>query len=238
LEHGCTEEELLEYLRKVFSFLTIQKIIALAGVYILMPSTVVITPAVKALDKAQEYTLFFSLLVLILMLFVVHFKTTWAKSSPQLYAIYGVFVLALGSSLGLANIVNDNIEVIVLTVLVMDVTVSIYLQSNLTLGWLHGMLFNLLGTLVAFYFYYDSFQGQKWNYFLASLVGSLIYGCYLLQVVFSLLEHGQIRHNVLASLTKDDFIIGSIALYLDCGFILMVALQMIVGYMTFVILPE
>jgi len=102
--------------------------------------------------------------------------------------------------------------------MIIDLSVAIYLHSSLDLNWKYGTLFNVLGCAVALYFYYPMFK-HKADLFFASLIGSLIYGGYLLGKVFSMHNHKQ---SVISGLTKDDYLIGTVAMYIDPHFIYMV----------------
>jgi hypothetical protein len=110
--------------------------------------------------------------------------------------IYVLFTCCLSVCVGLANLRSRDIEIVSISVMVMDVSVAIYLHSNMKIEIVRGMLFNMLGSAVAFYFYYEQFRTRS-NILLASLIGSLIYGCYLLQKVFQILESKQITYNTL-----------------------------------------
>ena len=106
------------------------------------------------------------------------------RDSPKNYLFYLVFVFTIAGAVCIANSTNRNIEIIALSILCIDLSVATFLHSSLELKWVYGYLFNLIGCGVALYFYYPTFKHQA-DMFLASLLGSLIYGHYLLLKVFS-----------------------------------------------------
>ena len=123
-------------------------------------------------------------LALIVSLFIaVGCYPSKIRDSPKKYLFYLVFVFTFAGAVSIANNTNRNIEIIALSILCIDLSVATFLHSSLELKWVYGYLFNLLGCGVALYFYYPTYKHQA-DMFLTSLLGSLIYGHYLLMKVF------------------------------------------------------
>ncbi len=97
-------------------------------------------------------------------------------------------------------------------------------------------MFNMGGGLVAMYFYYPRYS-DKANQFYACLVGSLIYGGYLSFKVIQIIKERKIIQTAFSRLNKDDYLLGSIAIYLDKAFIVMVIVQVGVSYLVLSVLP-
>ena len=94
------------------------------------------------------------MLSMLLILVAVNLKPKSVKTSPFNYLSYLIFTLGLAISVSLLNLQYRSIQIIIISVMVMDISVSIYLHSNIRLRWLTGVLFNILGTVTAFAFYY------------------------------------------------------------------------------------
>jgi hypothetical protein len=82
LANECTEEQLLEYLRKLFAFLSLQKFGVLLTTKYLEPdyttlqeNSVNIGYVNADLTKWQQYLLIFNLLVILIVLSIAHIKT-------------------------------------------------------------------------------------------------------------------------------------------------------------------
>jgi hypothetical protein len=156
------------------------------------------------------------------------------RNSPNNYLAYFVFVLSVACAITIANVTNQNFKIFALSMMFIDISVATYLHSTLALKWSYGLLFNLLGCGFAVYEFYPMFHHQA-NLFYASLIGSLIYGNYLLFKVFSILTK---KRSAFSGLTKDDYLIGTVAMYIDPLFLGMVIIQGCVGYTVYHLLPE
>eukprot|EP00350_Pseudokeronopsis_sp_OXSARD2_P010720 CAMPEP_0170543212 /NCGR_PEP_ID=MMETSP0211-20121228/2406_1 /TAXON_ID=311385 /ORGANISM="Pseudokeronopsis sp., Strain OXSARD2" /LENGTH=140 /DNA_ID=CAMNT_0010846535 /DNA_START=703 /DNA_END=1125 /DNA_ORIENTATION=+ len=127
---------------------------------------------------------------------------------------------------------TDEIVVFLFTgnLIVFVISISIFLQSSV-ITWFRGSLLLLFmsGIMVTFFIWVYSFD--EIVTITICMVGGFLFGIFLLHKAFSLVNNSY-THN----LQKNDYVIGSLTVYVDFGFVLLlmlfVMLAMIMNFMT------
>ena len=100
----------------------------------------------------------------------------------------------------------------------MVVAISLFLNTN-NLSWLHGIVALILMIVVVFLLSVMTLNYTDIITICVCLTGGLLFGIFLLHKSFQLLTN-RYTH----SLTKDDYVIGSLTIYVDFGFVLLIML--------------
>lgn len=209
------EEELLNFARKMFTFFSMQKIILgtfIMFVYNNVPFTNYI--------KSNFFIFAISAFILLTVLFMVHIALDFVRKPPQSYVCYFMFTLSECWVVAFILATTDGSTVFLFTSTVtgMVMAISLFLNTN-TLNWLRGVF--ALSLMLAFMFFLSV---MTLNYadlvtIMVCMVGGLMFGIFLLSKAFQLLQ-GKYSHN----LTKEDYVIGSLTVYADFGFVLLLML--------------
>lgn len=100
----------------------------------------------------------------------------------------------------------------------MVVAISLFLNTN-CLSWLRGLIALLMMIVVMFLLSVMTLNYTDIVTICVCMIGGLLFGVFLLHKAFQLLTN-KYTH----SLTRDDYVIGSLTIYVDFGFVLLVML--------------
>lgn len=158
--------------------------------------------------------------IFLTVLMLVHVALDWLRTPSIAYICWWLFTISESwvCAYLLAKTDSSTVFLFTETLTSMVLAVSLFLNQNI-LTWLRGLMF-LLGMIIFMF----SLSVSLLNYtdivtILVCMIGGLLFGLFLLAKAFSLLQN-KYSH----ALTKDDYIIGSLTIYVDFGFILLVML--------------
>lgn len=199
----------------MFSFFSVQKIIL--GIFIVVVYNNV--PFTEFIGH-NFFIFAISAFVFLTILMMVHVALEVVRRPPFCYVCYWCFTVAecWVCAYLLAKTDPSTVFLFTETLTSMVLAISLFLNTN-NLTWPRGVIF-LVGMIVLMFLV----SVLTLNYtdivtILVCMVGGLLFGTFLLAKAFSLL-HNKYSH----ALTKDDFVIGSLTIYVDFGFILLVML--------------
>lgn len=118
----------------------------------------------------------------------------------------------------LATTDGSTVFVFTITLTAMVIALTLFLHTN-TLNWLRGILSLLLMTGIIFTVSILTLNYTDLITILLCMTGGLMFGVFILSKAFSLLSN-RYSH----ALTKDDYVIGSLTVYVDFGFVLLLML--------------
>ena len=206
---------MVEFTRKLFSFFAVQKIV----VALFQLFTYNYVKFTKFIAKSIGIFLFAAIFYL-LILFLVHTNLEFIRKSPQSYISFIVFTICecwvIGWTLG--NTDQSMVFLFAGNLCSNILAISIFLHTN-KLSWIRGLGFLLVMSLAMFVLSMCTLNYASVITILVSTVGGLCFGVFLLYKAFTILEN-KYTH----SLCKEDFLIGSLTIYLDFGFILLILL--------------
>jgi len=206
------EEELLNFTRKMFVFFSMQKIIL--GLFILFVyNNVRFTEYVKG----SFWIFVISVFIMMTVLFLVHVSLEIMRKSPQSYVCYFLFTLTECWVVAFILATTDASTAFVFTgtVTSMVLGITIFLHTN-TINYLRGFLSVVLMGALIFALCVATLNYTDMVTILVCLTGGLMFGVFLLSKAFT-----WIQGKSSLQLTKDDYVIGSLTVYVDFGFILL-----------------
>ena len=113
---------------------------------------------------------------------------------------------------------SSTVFLFAVTLTSMVLAISIFLNTN-TLTWTRGLLSLMLMIIGMFLISVLTLNYTDIVTILVCLIGGLLFGVFLLNKAFSLL-YNRYSHDLM----RDDYIIGSLTIYVDFGFVLLIML--------------
>ena len=212
LVHQQDEEELLNFTRKMFVFFSMQKI--MLGLFILFVYNDV---GFTAYVRGSFWLFAISAFMMMTVLLLVHISLEFVRRPPQSYLCYFLFTLTECWVVAFVLATTDAATAFVFTVTATAVVlgITVFLHTT-TISYLRGALSVLLTGALIFGLCAATLNYADMVTILVCLTGGLMFGFFLLSKAFTWLQG---RSNFL--LTKDDYVIGSLTIYVDFGFILL-----------------
>ncbi|CDW83882.1 UNKNOWN [Stylonychia lemnae] len=210
-----SQEELQNFIKKMFSFYSFQKIFVALWLIIIYNSA-----QLTQIIKGSFYLFAIAVFIYMAILMMVQNKNDFIMKSPYssicflLFTISECFIVSF--LLSTAHGTTVFLFAQYLTGIVLAIT--IFLNTN-NISWFRGIAATLL-MLIFMFILSISTLNQDYTDMTAILIcmlGGLMFGIYLLTKAFQILNH-RYSHD----LTIDDYVIGSMTIYLDFGFVLLV----------------
>ena len=208
-----SDEDLIAFTRKMFSFFSIQKIVMalfITYVYNNVPFTIYI----------GENFIFFAIsaFIFLAILMLIHVALDLVRKYPFSYICYMLFTISESWVIAflLARTDGSTVFLFANTLASMVLVISLFLNTQ-DLSWFKGIVF-LVGMIV-FDFLVSVLTLNYTDIITIAICmsGGLLFGFFLLNKAFTLLQN---RYSV--SLQKEDYLIGSLTVYVDFGFVLLV----------------
>lgn len=154
------------------------------------------------------------------VLMMVHTALDFVRKPPQSYICYIMFTLSecWVVAFFLASTDGSTVFLFASTLTAMVLAISIFLNTN-TLNWLRGIIALVLMDGFMFLVSVLTLNYTDLITILVCMIGGLMFGVFLLSKAFSLLQN-QYSH----ALTREDYVIGSLTIYVDFGFVLLLML--------------
>ncbi|CDW90337.1 UNKNOWN [Stylonychia lemnae] len=210
-------EELQNFIRKMFSFFSLQKIFVAMWI-IFVYNNVQFTQKIK-----ENFFIFaISAFVYMTVLMMVHTALDFVRKSPQCNICYILFTISECLVVSFLLATTDGATVFLftqcLTGIVLAITIFLYTNN---VSWLRGIAAIAL-MLISMFILSISTLNQDYTdmiTILLCMVGGLMFGIFLLSKAFQIFQN-----NYTHALTKDDYVIASMTIYVDFGFVLLVML--------------
>lgn len=158
--------------------------------------------------------------VFLTVLMLVHTALDYVRRPPQCYICYLTFTVSecWVVAFFLARTDGATVFLFAATLTSMVLAISIFLNTK-TLTWTRGLISLLLMASLMFVITYMTLNYTDIITIIICIVGGLLFGCFLLSKTFALL-HSRYSH----ALSRDDYVIGCLTLYVDFGFVLLIML--------------
>ncbi len=170
--------------------------------------------------KSNFFIFAISAFILLTVLFMVHIALDFVRKPPQSYVCYFMFLISECWVVAFILATTDGSTVFLFTCTLtgMVFAISLFLNTN-TISWLRGLLSLVLMLILMFLISVLTLNYTDMVTILVCMTGGLMFGMFLLSKAFQLLQ-GKYSHN----LNKDDYVIGSLTIYADFGFVLLLML--------------
>lgn len=161
-----------------------------------------------------------SAFIFMTILLMVHVALDFVRKPPQSYICYLLFTLSECWVAAFLLAATDGSTVFLFTVTLtsMVLAISLFLNTN-SLTWLRGLMALIAMIMLMFFVSVMTLNYTDMITIFVCMSGGLLFGVFLLHKSFQLLSN-KYTH----SLTRDDYVIGSLTIYVDFGFVLLVML--------------
>ena len=207
------DEEILVFVRKMYSFFSIQKIVM--GIFI----TYVYNNVPFTLYIADAFLIFASSAFIFLMVLLsVHVALDYVRHSPYSYICYLLFTLSESWVIAflLARTDPSTVFLFAVSLTGMVLAISLFLHTvNLT--YWRGMVSIFAMLVFMFVVFMLTLKFADFITICVCMSAAFLFGIFLLTKAFALLQN-KYSHQ----LRKDDYVIASITIYVDFGFVLLI----------------
>ena len=151
---------------------------------------------------------------------MVHVALDFVRKPPQSYICYTFFTLSECWVVGwlLANTDNSTVFLFAGNLTANILAISIFLHSEI-LTWFRGICALVIMSTVMFILAILTLNFADMVTIVVCMIGGLLFGVFLLHKAFTLINN---RYGHM--LYKTDYIIGSLTIYVDFGFVLLLML--------------